>query len=286
MGSDAHRGLYDSLEVNLSSGLPMYKEWVRVHTDRTVLGSDERGFRSREELERKAKDDPTSIFGKRLLQHHYREALLSRKVTEIDRLDVQLMRIDADANQAQFRVVMDKLDVRGTLSRTTIELTQTHGAWDRADLTLSGETVKHTNSFRALIYAMSGVGSEVLLHRLHGDEQLAVSRVVRGTIGPVFLPGAPAPPSLSALVERAGRPLASFSVDIASTDQAEDRDNDPLIDWTASASGESAKVYESARRAAGYRVFRDRKFVADRAIVDGVEQACRDAGTRNIVYAL
>ncbi len=288
MGADCHHGLYDGLELDLRSGLPSYREWVRVQTDSEVLGKGEWEGRPLEELERRAAENKASVFGKQLLQYHYREHLQKKKTVAFDHLDVQLMRVDAKERTAQFRVVMDKLSVAGTFTRTTIELSQTSESWNRDDLRLDGEHVKHTDSFRTLIYSLGHASSEMLFHRLEADEKVRVAEVVRGTIGPIFLPFGLVPTELSPLLESGNCPIASFSLDVASREQKEDRNNDPFSFSGATDGSQnlSSEFLEAARSRHGYRVFRDRKFVTDSASTSKLEAICRDLGTRNLVYKL
>lgn len=287
MGPECHHGLYPDLELHPQSGLPSYREWVRVRTDREALTGPHWFPRPLAELQKKASENPHSVFGKQLLQHHYREALLKKKLVDFDHLDVQLMRISPNEQTAQFRVVMDKLSVAGTFSRTTIELSQTKEFWDRADLRLEGESVKHTESFRTLIYSMSSSNAELLFHRLEDEENLSVHYVLRGTIGPFFLPGRDAPDGFSELIENSNSMLATFSLDSASREQQEDRRNDPLADSLARQSDRlPEEILQSARAKHGYRVFQDRKFVTDAKLSAQVESMCQAMGTRNIVYKL
>ncbi len=285
MSPSCHRGLYDGLEIDSRSGLPSYREWVRVKTDRTALGDKEWSYHPPEELERRATRDPQSVFGKQLLEYHYRRELRAKQLVNFDHVQVELIRIIPAQRTAQFRIIMDKLGVEGSFTRTSIELSQTNDSWNQEALRLEGENVAHTTSFRTLIYSMSSTGAEMLFHRLEADEMLEVGQVTRGTIGPIFMAGIGVPEGLEELIGRAQHPVFSFALDSASRQQKQSRFNDPFAAPTLD-QGFGEDFLLSARQRHGYQVFRDRKFVVEGALAEKLQEACRARGTRNIVYKL
>jgi len=143
-----------------------------------------------------------------------------------------------------------------------------------------------TPALRTQIYRLSAHDAELTWSRLVSHGGLTLERVVKGTVGPLFLAPDQAPPALAPLLAEGGV-LGSFALDMAALDLAEDRDNDPLGGLLADAlSAEGRAGYERARRSQGYHVVKDRKFVVSRALVRAVRAFCAAAGTKNVVYPM
>ncbi|MBN1774813.1 MAG: hypothetical protein JXB32_26375 [Deltaproteobacteria bacterium] len=105
-------------------------------------------------------------------------------------------------------------------------------------------------------------------------------------MGPVCFPWTRGPDGLEPVLA-AGGFVAMFAVDTAARDLAADRDNDPFADLlvdrpTAEARGE----YDAARQRLGYKVFKDRKFVAPRAAVAPLQALCASRNARNVCYGV
>ena len=285
MASKMHRGLYAGLEIDARSGLPTYREWTRVQTDRDIASEALDGLPSLATLQEKAAAAPDSIFGKQLLKYHYYTDIKDKQLASLSDMDVALRRIEPENKKAYFRVVLDKLDVRGLFVRYTIEVSQEDDYWNKPIATLDQDDAEHTDSFRSLIYSFSSLDSEFTFSKLAALGGLEVERVVKGTIGPIYFPGMPAPEPIEAILESHPEYIASFSVDMAATDLVDDKDNDPMDDLMADSLSEDAKRgYEHARGRFGYKVFKDRKFVTTRDLMAPLKAYCEASGTKNIIY--
>ena len=286
MSPDMHRGLYPGIEIDLRSGLPTYKEWTRVQTDHTLAAQMISDLGTRDHLERRAVEQAEhQIYGKQLLKHHYFQALVDRKLAPLGDMKVALRRVDPDTRTAWFNVVLDKLDASGLFVRFTIDLGQQSSVWKTPIVRLDQDTAKHTDEFRALIYRFTSLDAEFTFFKLVTFGHLTVERVVKGTVGPIHFAGRDAPGALGKLVAGYQRGyVANFPLDMAAIDLAEDRDNDPLEDpMSASLTDEARPEYERTRESLGYKVFKDRKFVASPNLVPLVREFCDTAGTKNII---
>ena len=289
MGHDFHQGLYDELEIDPRSGLPTYKEWTRVQTDREIARTELAGLGSLEHLEERAARRPDSIHGKQLLKHLYYEALLKVEIAPLAAMDVALRRVDADKRTAHFHVVLDKLDATGVFVRFSVDLAQTASAWSKPVVVLEKEDARHTEGFRSLIYRFTAMDAELTHVKLAALGGLAVERITKGTIGPFYHTAEGAPEAFEEMLCAAetGAMISTYSLDMVAPDLAQDRDNDPLEDPLSShLTDEGLQGYERARKQYGYKVFKDRKFVVSADLVAGMRTWCRDAGTKNIIYKL
>lgn len=287
LAPEVHRGLYDRLEVDPRSGLPTYKEWTRVQTDRTVALEALDGLGSLAHLEARAAEAPGAIYGKQLLKHHYYGDLVGREIAPLSQMNVALRRVDPGDRTAWFHITLDKLDVNGVFVRYAIDLGQRDSVWSRAVVSLEAEHARHTEELQTLIYRFSSVDAELTFAQLAARGSLLVERVAKGVVGPFYMAPAAAPAGLREILEaHPGAIVATCALDMAACDLATDRDNDPIEDPLATRLSEQGRAqYEEARAAYGYKVFKDRKFVVRPDLVDAVTAYCRAAGTRNIVYA-
>ena len=316
MGRAVHGGLYPPLALDVRSGLPTFREWTRVKTDLDMAAEILAGLPPEAELAERAHRAGGGIWGKQLLKHRYYTAIARAELAPIDHMEVRLRRVEPETRTAHFNVTLDKLDNRGLLVRTTIDLSQRDSHWDHPMLTLDEETAVHTRAFRSLIFRFATLDAELTFARLAATSNLEVEKVVKGTIGPVFMPRVRAPepvvrwfdsdagpgacPShrtapgadgLGQILEprdrESGAMVATFSLDLAAPDLARDRDNDPLDDLIADRFSELARAeYLAARKRWGYHVFKDRKFVASEALAGAVRELCAEHGTRNVIYPL
>lgn len=281
-----HRGLYPGVEVDLRSGLPTYREWTRAQTDVRIAGDQLRQLGDRETLARKAAADPASIHARLLRKHDYYAAIRDVELAPLGEMAVALRRVEPERRRASFHVVLDKLDASGVFVRYSIDLAQRADAWNRQLAVLDDDTTRHTEGFRSLIYQFTSYDAEFTLVRLATLGGLEVERVVKGVVGPVCFPWTRGHEDLGPALAADGF-VAMFAVDTAAQDLAADRDNDPFADLlmerlTPEARGE----YEEARRRLGYKVFKDRKFVAPQAAVPALQALCASHRTRNVIYAL
>ncbi len=287
MGRDVHGGLYPPLALDARSGLPTYREWTRVKTDLDMAAEILAGLPAEAELAERARRGGRGIWGKQLLKHHYYNAIKERELAPLDHMEVRLRRVEPDTRTAHFNVTLDKLDGGGLLVRTTIDLSQRDSHWDHPMLTLDEETAEHTQAFRSLIFRFARLDAELTFARLAATSNLEVEKVVKGTIGPVFMPGVRAPETIAGWFDSDDGLAATFSLDLAARDLARDRDNDPLDDLIADRFSEQARAeYQEARKRWGYHVFKDRKFVTSTALAGVVRELCAEHGTRNVIYPL
>ncbi len=294
MGRDVHGGLYPPLEIDVRSGLPTYREWTRVKTDLEMAAEILADLPPEAELAERARNAGHGIYGKQLLKHRYYNAISGAELDPLDHMEVRLRRVEPDTRTAHFNVTLDKLDASGLLVRKTIDLSQRDSHWDHPMLTLDEETAEHTRAFRSLIFRFASLDAELTFARLAATSNLEVEKVVKGTIGPFFMPGVRAPKTIARWFDSEDGPkdresgaVATFSLDLAARDLARDRDNDPLDDLIADRFSEQARAeYQEARQRWGYHVFKDRKFAVSAALVDAVRGLCAEHGTRNVIYPL
>ncbi len=287
MAPEVHRGLYEGLEVNLTSGLPTYKEWTRVQTDVQIALDQLRQLGSRDALAAKVDEpDDDSIHAKQLRKHDYYSDQLDRPLATLGDMSVALRRVDPASNTAWFHVVLDKLDSTGLFVRYAIDLAQTNSAWSEPVVTLDDETARHTEGFQSLIYKFTSLDAEFTLAKLNAIGGLEVERVAKGTVGPIYFASEQAVAQVRPLLEGAeGAFVAMFALDMVATDIAEDRDNDPLDNLLADKlSDEARRGYEMSREKYGYKCFKDRKFVVPRSLVSATKEFCDQHGTANIIY--
>jgi hypothetical protein len=282
-----HRGLYDGLEVDLRSGLPSYKEWTRAQTDVRIAADQLRQLGPRAQLEQRARRSPgVAVHQRQLLKHLYYSDLERVELAPLGDMSVALRKLDPAARRAHVHVVLDKLDVSGAFVRYSIDLAQTDGGQAERIVTLDRDTAASTEAFRSLIYAFTSYDAEFTFVKLAALGNLAVERVVKGVVGPFCVPWTRAPAQLEPLLGP-GKLVAMFSLDTAATDLAADRDNDPFEDLLLDRLSAEARVgYEEARRRYGYKVYKDRKFVASRDLVEPLRKVCAEARASNLVYPL
>ncbi|MFU8803528.1 MAG: hypothetical protein ACNA8W_06950 [Bradymonadaceae bacterium] len=293
MGGDVHGGLYESLQLNASSGLPTYREWTRVQTDVTIAADQLRQLGARVQLATRAeRAAPDSIHHKQLAKHDYYQSIQALPLAPLGDMQVLLRRIEPDQRRAHFHVIFDKLDVSGLFVRYTLDLAQEHSAWGRPAVVLDEETAAYTEDFKSLIYRFSSFDAEFTFAKLTALAGVSVERVIKGTVGPFYFADSSVPEPLDTLLGAADGAdsdafVAMFALDTAARDVTENRNNDPfgsLFDTGVSA--EVRHTYSRARDAYGYRVFKDRKFVVSAPHIEPLRDLCRQMGTQNIVYAI
>jgi hypothetical protein len=286
LSPEVHRGLYPGLEVDLRSGLPTYREWTRAQTDVRVAADQLRQLGSREELERKAGGKRGAIHEKQLLKRDYYAAIADAPLAPLGEMAVALRRVEPEKRRAQFHVVLDKLDASGLFVRYSIDFAQTAEAWSRPLVVLDADDARHTEGFRSLIYQFTSLDTEFTFLRLATMGGLEVERVVKGVVGPVCFPWTQGEPAVRELVPPDGC-VAMFALDMAATDVPADRDNDPFADLLRDKLTPDARdEYEAARKRYGYKVFKDRKFVAPRSAVALLKALCESRGARNVIYGV
>lgn len=311
MHVDVHRGLYEQIYVDARTGLPNMAAFTRVKTDHDIAAAGLRDMSSQAELDARSGD--AEVFARLARKRRYFEELVRVPVAPIDEFRVQLRRHDPASGTAAFRIELTKLDPSGTYVRIGIDLTQVAGSWRRAviELGADGETAAADQAFHATVYRHASFDAETLFLRMHEVEGVSVERVQRGVIGPACfcMPGdgdeaAPVfpqelAPSRLAVAWHAYLPrlpvaargranlLVSFQSDIAARELPEERSNDPLEPLLSARIEDSERArYLHARQRFGFRVFKDRKFVATRDLEPLAHAVCDAAGTRNLIYPL
>lgn len=291
MGPRVHGGLYADLHVDPRAGLPTYREWTRILADVELAPRVLAELPPCAELEARARRDPHGIWGKQWLKYRYYTHLAGIDGTPPSHMTVRLRRVEPAERRAWFHVVLDKLDHSGVFVRASIELSQRASFWSRPMLELDDDAARETEALRTIIYRLTSLDAELTFVRLADSEGLEVERVVRGTVGPIYVAGSSMPPALAAELPAGPGPdflVATFGLDMAAGDVARDGDNDPVEDLLSgrlAPKGQAA--YADARRRFGYRVFKDRKLVVGSpALVDVAHRFCARMGTRNVVYAL
>jgi hypothetical protein len=281
-----HRGLYPGLEVDLRSGLPTYREWTRVQTDVRVAEDQLRQLGPRAELERKAGGVRGAIHEKQLAKHDYYAAIVRAALAPLGEMTVALRRSEPEKKRAQFHVVLDKLDASGLFVRYSLDFAQTSEAWGRPVVLLDADDARHTEGFRSLIYQFTSYDAEFTFLRLATLGGLEVERVTKGVVGPLCLPWTRGEAPVQGLLGDDGF-VAMFALDMAALDVPADRDNDPFADLLRERLSPDARAeYDASRQRYGYKVFKDRKFVAPRAVVPALKSLCDSRGGRNVIYGI
>ncbi len=285
LGREFHLGLYDGLDVDLRSGLPTYKEWARVQSDHQIAPEALARLPDVDVLVERSRGREGSIHGKQLLKRHYYQSLLGKKLQSLSHMEVALRRVEPEHRTAYFHIIFDKLDATGILVRYSIDLSQRSAAFDRAIVTLDDDEAGHTEALRSMIFRFTSLDAEMTFAKLAVIEGVDVERVVKGVVGPFFFSDMDVPdPLQQALVEYPDGFVGTFALDMAALDVASDRDNDPLSTALAERlSPEAREEYQRARSRFGYKVFKDRKFVASSELRPCVDALCRGAGTRNLI---
>lgn len=291
MGSSLHRGLYPQLEVDGQAGFPTLKEWTRVLTDVDLCAQVLAELPPIATLRERATRDPA--YGKQLLKYLYYSELAQLGLPPFEGMQIRLQRRPIDG-EAQFQLVLDKLDARGLPLRCTAELTQRR---DAAPLiTLHGDRPQAARELWGMIYRLVSLDAELTFLQLEGVPGLRVHSVTIGTVGPMLCGGVDVAPEWPLPIARsASTALLTCAVDTVlrneradiDPDGEPDRNNDPLSSQRVQAlSAAARREYEEARRRRSYRISKDRKFIADSASVAAIKALCAQAGTSNLVYAL
>jgi hypothetical protein len=288
MGSSLHRGLYAQLEVDARAGFPTFKEWTRVWTDVELCPRVLAELPSLEVLRERAPRDPA--YGKQLLKALYFSELAKLSLPPFEGMQIRLQRRLADG-EAQFQLVLDKLDARGLPLRCTTELSG--ASTGNPLIALHGDRPEAARELWGMIYRLVSLDAESTFLQLQSLPGLHVHSVTIGTVGPLLcgsvdtLPSWPLP-----LTRGPGTAVLTCAVDSVlrvdpRLDAAPDRDNDPLSLLFAASLPSSARAEAArARSRLGYRISKDRKFVADAASAAAIKALCTQVGTSNVMYSL
>jgi hypothetical protein len=260
--------------LDLASGLPSLKDLVAVEADAKLAAGhlaelDRRPGRPLEPAAR-AKAD-------------YYRRLDGRALGPLWSLNVTLRRVDGERGCAAFEVVFDRYDPAETVfARYTVMLEQQDALWGSL-IDRRGDYSEQTSAFRDKIERFTQDDSELAFLLLGQVEGLRVEEVVRGRVGPLWSPWAPPPPEFAGA---APGYVLHLPLDRASQALGSDRNDDPFSTlYRRFLSEESRLLVEEQAAKLGYRVHKDRKFVATAGpAAEALRARLAHAGTRNIVY--
>jgi len=277
LAPSARQGVYDGVHLDLTTGLPILKDFVMVRADRDVA----KDFVEQNEARLAAGRSPTPKVAAKLA---YNRRLLAADLPPLTRLQVKLRRIDPARSAASFEVVFDKIDTAEMVFvRYTLLLEQEDRSWGSAFLERSGDYSLQTAAFREKMEKFTQDDSEIAFLLLGKLEGVRLEEVTRGRIGPLWSPFSSAPEGWSS----PNAFILHLPLDRASTDLSDDRDNDPFEDLYRQFLSPYSRplVAEEALRL-GYRVHKDRKFVCTREAEPALRSKLREARTQNMVYTI
>jgi hypothetical protein len=279
MMHELHGGIHEVLEIDQRTGLPTYREYVRVASDRS---------RAPEELPRLgayADREQSGIYGKLAAKREYYRALIDVGPLMGETRKTYFRKVDAETSRAMFRIVLDRIGSTSLVERLTVELSQHAGIWGREGLKLDDDDAVHmSEELGGLVYRLSSQDVEAVFLRLSDDPSLRVESVIKGTIGPFLFAGLDLSERLIPLVEAIGDgAVLCAGLALAGLEQRKDVFNDPLVSeakFSIEARGELAE----SREMEPYHVLADRKFVLAGADRELLASYLERAGTSNIVY--
>lgn len=281
MAPEVHRGLQKPLEIAPETGLPVWAAWQAVRSDQAGAARVLAGLADQATLDaQRARSD---AHGRLADRGTYLRALAKCPLAPLGALQVALRRHEAAAERADFHLALDKLDSEARFVRLAVALAQTGARWrdglvrlDMADLAEASDEV------RSLMYRSASLDAELVFLQLVALPDVKPERVVRGTVGPVWLAGVNWPAWLGpAPSPTAG--VAGFGLETAAVDITGARADDPARPALPPAV-EAERAEARARH--GYRVHWDRRFVATPDAVPAVQAWTRARGCRNVVRAL
>jgi len=289
--SRTHGGLYAELEIEPQSGLPTLKEWTRVQTDAAVSESVLADLPA--ELVLRARlSEP--LYAKQWLKRRYHSRLKELWSGPIEGFQLALKKVDWQKGQVLVQATLDKISNFGHLVRLSADFWQLGSGSPLVSTDAERETVSARPELRSLLYRLAGMEAEYTFMQLGAVQGITVQRICRGVIGPLYLGevfrlGAAqrSADGLGRLLAQPQSCIASVGLELVATDIAQDSNNDPFGNILVERlSEQAASEYQKARQVFGYRVFRDRKFVADGATAPALQALCQAAGTRNVIYPL
>jgi len=302
---ESHLGLYDSIYVDSRAGLPNMASLTRVLSDRTVGRDALATMEDGATLE--ARRGEAEVFERLARKRRYFELLGKLELAPVDSHRVLLRRHEPEQSRASFRVELTKVVSSGCYVRVVIELVQAASIWAHklVEVDAHGEVAAGTDALRGMVYRLANFDAETLIVRMHELEGVHVERVQRGIVGPVLW-AIPTDDGLCRVLEPAADALGAawhgyltstrvtapqfvvaFASDTAAGDVPVEASNDPLVPLLGSQITETERArYGLLRQRHPFRVYKDRKFVVTDAVRPLVEQLCRSAGTKNLVYPL
>ena len=278
MDPEINRGLYTALKLHPESGLPAYSEFVRVQSDWEIAPSE---LCALVDNTQRAGND---IYHKLARRKAYLTEI-QKHAPFVEHTSVRFRKIDVQDNAALFRVVLDRIGPQGSLERTTVECIQKNQVWSREGISLCNNDVAAIkDDLKGLIYRLSPLDASLMYCRLSETEGLAVTKIVKGSVGP-FVSSAFRPHRLkSALKSIAGNgAVLTAAIQIAEIERDGDHCNDPLSNGMA-LSIEARNQFCEEKGIPVFHMYYDRKFAllnGEAATLNGLMQTAK---TRNIVY--
>lgn len=248
-------------EVDDRSGMPAFPWLERAIAEKTL--AKEAHPPSQAEIARATRLDPElgERMGSRLkLQQH----LLWRQVLPAMRVDVRLRRL---AEHADFAVVYDRIEPRGTWLRIRVEVSAP--TRDAGALKLVDRRVSVDAGLSHLLTRHSGVPLLALQKQLAGACRGEVTRLARSRVGPFWFPGVQLPGGVPEVLGKGL--LLHLQTEVVAQDVLTAAHRDPLVPRTVEQPPE------------GQQVFRERRFAAIEPMVDAVHNWCLASGARTTV---
>jgi hypothetical protein len=272
------QGVYDGVQLDLTTGLPTLKDFVTVRVDASIAED----FISQQESRRAAGRASTPKVAAKL---DYYRRLTSLRLPPLTRLEVRLRRIQKQRGIASFEVVFDKIDpAEMVFVRYTLLLEQEDRSWEGAFLERSGDYSRQTAAFREKMEKYTQDDSEIAFLLLGKVEGVRLEEVTRGRIGPLWSAWAPGPNGWGAPSTN-GEFILHLPLDRASVDLGEDRDNDPFENiYRDFLSPYTRPLVAEEALKLGYRVHKDRKFACTPGALEPLTSKLREARTQNIIY--
>lgn len=278
MAPEMHCNLYPTLTVHGATGMPTYKEFVRVSVDRARA---EEELPALEKWKGRAGADIYEVLARK---HRYYAALMTADEPLMESGKIFFRKIDKESSTALFRIVLDRITLTGVLERLTVCLGQQKPVWGRGAVTRDDmDAARMSESLQGMVYRMAAQDVEMIFIRLNEDPDICVETVTKGLIGPFLTELICPEPAFLPLHRLAGKgAILNLSLSSASSAQATDIFNDPY--QQAPKFSSAARMEMAARRMTTYRVLTDRKFVLWGVSPDALTEHLREFGTTNIVY--
>ena len=272
------QGVYDGVQLDLTTGLPTMKDFVTARADASIAED----FIAQQESRMAAGRPSTPRVAAKL---DYYRRLHAMRLPPLTRLEVRLRRVYKQRSAASFEVVFDKIDpAEMVFVRYTLLLEQADQSYGSGFLERSGDYSRQTAAFREKMEKFTQDDSEIAFLLLGKVPGVRLEEVTRGRIGPLWSPWAPGPDGWGAPAAGAEFVL-HLPLDRASVDLDADRDNDPFEDiYRDFLSPYTRPLVDEEALKLGYRVHKDRKFVSTPGALEPLTSKLREARTQNIIY--
>ncbi len=279
--------MYDTLEINLNTGLPSEREVTRLVTDRQIAPKTLKED-PEEKLRQRVRNTPSEVNMRRLNRYLYHKALITTRILPLMDLQLKLRTVDTDKYIAFFNVEVVRFDVADSIfAKYTLVAGQHDTRW-RQQVHLSGDDLRYTGKFRNLISRYSVDEAEFAFILLNDLEDITVEEVQRCRIGPLYFKGSRIPRGLEELfLDHPEAFILSLPTDRVSINISEDVNNDPLTGFYRDIlAPEERLALEKKAEQMQYHVYKERKFVCTRSVLKDFRQFLRDRGARCVVYGV